>query len=305
MTGWLRGRFHGPGEPQVLFGQMWEDPAIELGVFRAGARIFAIASAGCTARALSAHGCRVTAVDINPVQLAYAKSGFVADGAADRALAQLRRLTPFVGWTGRHLDSFLDLVDPSEQLAYWRTHLATARFRCVLDTLLRPRTLARFYDSALLAQLPANFGEVLRQRLERGFALHSNRTNPYLHRLLRGTPIPTATLVVPIVWHVADAIQFLAQVPPESFDGFTISNILDGASSDYAERLYEGIARAGAPASPVVVRSFAEPSTPLAAQDRALIWGRVTVQPLTSARSAQTVSRSPAPEPPAPSHPKS
>jgi S-adenosylmethionine:diacylglycerol 3-amino-3-carboxypropyl transferase len=285
MTGWLRGRFSGSGPPQLLFGQMWEDPAIELAIFPPGARIFAIASAGCTARALSAHGCRVTAVDINPAQLAYARSrGPVQDGVADRGLAHLRRLAPLAGWTASRLVPFLDLVDPAEQLDYWRQHLNTARFRCALDTLLRPRALARFYDSALLAQLPANFGQVLRHRLERGFARHPNRTNPYLHRLLRGTPIPTATPTEPIIWHVADAAAFLAQAPPQSFEGFTISNILDGATATYADQLYAAMARAASPGAHVVVRSFAEPATPLAAQDRSLLWGRITAQPLASAR---------------------
>ncbi|MCX6607269.1 MAG: hypothetical protein NTV52_27305 [Acidobacteria bacterium] len=179
MTGWLRGRFRGTRAPQVLFEQMWEDPALELAVFPPGARIFAIASAGCTARALSAYGCRVTAVYINPAQLAYARSrGPVQDGAADRGLAYLRRLAPLAGWTASRLNPFLDLVDPAQQLDHWRQHLNTARFRCTLDALLQTRTLARFYDSALLAQLPGNFGQVLRHRLERGFALHPNRTNP-------------------------------------------------------------------------------------------------------------------------------
>lgn len=285
MTGWLRGRFRGTGAPQVLFGQMWEDPGIELAIFPPGARIFAIASAGCTARALSAHGCRVTAVDINSAQLAYAQSrGPVQDGAADLGLAHLRRLAPLAGWTTSRLNPFLDLVDPAAQLDYWRQHLNTARFRFSLDTLLQPRTLARFYGSALLAQLPANFGEVLRHRLERGFARHPNRTNPYLHRLLRGAPIATATPTEPITWHMADAVVFLAQAPPQAFDGFTISNILDGATATYADQLYAAMARTGSPGARVVVRSFAEPSTPLAAQDRSLLWGRITAQPLASVR---------------------
>ena len=221
----------------------------------------------------------------NPAQLAYARSlGPVQDGAADRGLAHLRRLAPCAGWTASRLNAFLALADPTEQLAYWRVHLNTARFRLALDTLLRPQLLSRFYDSALLAQLPANFGEVLRQRLERGFALHPNRTNPYLHRLLRATPIPTVNPAVLIVWHVADAVEFLSQAPPQSFDGFTISNILVGATETYADHLRAAMLRAAAPGASVVVRSFAGPSTPLAAQDRALLWGRITARPLASAR---------------------
>lgn len=123
------------------------------------------------------------------------------------------------------MNPFLDLVDPAEQLDYWRQHLNTVRFRCTLDALLQPPTLARFYDSALLAQ-----------------------------------------------------------APPQSFEGFTISNILDGATATYADQLYAAMARAASPGAGIVVRSFAEPATPLAAQDRSLLWGRITAQPLASVR---------------------
>jgi S-adenosylmethionine:diacylglycerol 3-amino-3-carboxypropyl transferase len=277
MTPWLRGRFHGSGPPQLLFGHMWEDAAIERRHFSPGARIFAIASAGCTARSLSAHGCHVTAVDINPTQLAYAQSrGPHRLGAADRGLAYLRRLAPLAGWTTAHLETFLHLADPAAQLPYWRAHLDTARFRCALDTLLRPRALSLVYRSTLLQQLPANFGAVLRQRLERGFARHPNRHNPYLHCLLAGVPVPSPDPVLPIAWHHADAAQFLLAAPRRSFDGLTLSNILDGAPPAYAQLLRQAIAHAAAPGAPVLLRSFAEPSTSLAIEDRALLWGQLS-----------------------------
>jgi hypothetical protein len=45
---------------QLLFGAMYEDPAIELEAFPPQSRVFSIASAGCTARALAAAGHDVT-----------------------------------------------------------------------------------------------------------------------------------------------------------------------------------------------------------------------------------------------------
>jgi len=310
MNPWRRGRFHGSGPPQLLFGHMWEDPTLECRHFPPGARIFAIASAGCTARTLSAHGCHVTAVDLNPTQLAYAQSrGPQRPGAADRGLALLRRLAPLAGWSTTHLETFLHLADPAAQLPYWRQHLDTARFRFALDTLLGPRVLRLFYRSPLLAQLPANFGAVLRQRLERGFARHPNRHNPYLHCLFAGVPVPSPDPLLPIAWHHADAADFLLAAPRHSFNGLTLSNILDGAPPAYAARLHQAIAHAAVPGAPVLLRSFAEPRTPLAAalatEDRALLWGQLTVPPPASSHSAQTTSRLPAPDTPAPPHPKS
>ena len=64
-TPWQAGAFHGR-VPQLLFGTMYEDPQIELQAFAPQCRVFCIAGAGSTARALAANGHRVTAVDINP-----------------------------------------------------------------------------------------------------------------------------------------------------------------------------------------------------------------------------------------------
>lgn len=53
-TPWEAGRFDQKAGPKrLLFGRMYEDPAIERGAFRPGGRIFCIASAGSTARALA------------------------------------------------------------------------------------------------------------------------------------------------------------------------------------------------------------------------------------------------------------
>ena len=68
---------HGPFKAQLRqlsFGQTYEDSGIELQAFKPRSRVFCIAGAGCTARALAAAGHHVTAVDINPLQLGYAQS---------------------------------------------------------------------------------------------------------------------------------------------------------------------------------------------------------------------------------------
>ena len=69
---WRRGRLAArAGQPELLFGRMYEDRAIELEAFAAGGRVFCIASAGCTAFELAARGDDVTAVDVNPAQVSY------------------------------------------------------------------------------------------------------------------------------------------------------------------------------------------------------------------------------------------
>ena len=288
-TPWASGRFDGRRGPRrLLFGSMHEDESIERRVFRDRRRIFCIASAGCTAMALSPDH-DVVAVDVNPEQVAYAAGRFggrsAQRGAAERRMAALRALAPLAGWASRRLSAFLELDDPAEQLGFWRRHLDTRRFRTGLDLLLSKPVLLLDYGSPFLRSLPPGFGRVLRGRLERGFALHPNRGNQYVRALLLGE-LPKASAPVRaarIRLVAADAAAFLEKEPPGSFDGFALSNVLDGAGAEYRRRLLLAVRRAAAPGARAVLRSFSTASDPadavLAAEDRSMLWGAVRVAP--------------------------
>ena len=288
-TGWAHGRLdRRRGPTTVLFGRMYEDAAIELAAFPPGGRIFCITSAGCTAfRLAPAH--EVVAVDVNPAQLAYAERRVAGEpmrrGAAERLMALGRPLLPLAGWWPSRLRAFLDLDQPAEQSVYWRQRLDTRRFRAALGVLLSKRLLRAAYAVPLLACLPLRFGAVLRTRLERGFALHPNRTNPYARALLLGElhdePAPPEARQIRLVH--ADAAAYLEAAPAGSFDGFSLSNILDGAEESYRARLFAAVKRAAASDAVVVLRSFREPPVARpsrgAAEDRAMLWGIVDVTP--------------------------
>jgi S-adenosylmethionine:diacylglycerol 3-amino-3-carboxypropyl transferase len=288
-TAWERGRFDaraGPGK--LLFGCMHEDASIELGAFAPGGRVFCIASAGCTAMQLSPHH-EVVAADINPVQIDYARRRFSGErgarGGAERMMAFGRGFAPLVGWRQSRIREFLDLAAPAEQVAYWRQHLDTRRFRAAMDAILSTAFLGMLYAKPLLRSLPRNFGMVMRGRMERCFARHPNRDNAYARALLLGElsdrPAPPEAKGIRLVQ--ADAASCLEREPPGSFDGFTLSNILDGASNAYGRRLSAAVGRAAAPGAVVVLRSFGEPRdwspTNRAAEDRAMLWGMVDVKP--------------------------
>jgi Protein of unknown function (DUF3419) len=290
---WERGRFDARAGPQkLLFGRMYEDAAIELTAFRPGGRIFCIASAGCTAMKLAAQN-QVIAVDTNPIQLAYVErrleGGSVVRGTAERLLIFARALAPLAGWYPSRVRAFLELRDPQDQLLYWRLHLDTLRFRVALHILFSWRILRPIYSASLLKSLPAHFGMVVRRRLERGFTRHSNRANPYARALLLGgvddamhfERNPSARRRIELVH--ADAAAYLERQPAGSFDGFALSNILDGASTAYERRLLTAVKHAAAPGAAVVSRSFGEPSVAIptnrAAEDRTMLWGIVDVRP--------------------------
>jgi S-adenosylmethionine:diacylglycerol 3-amino-3-carboxypropyl transferase len=288
-TTWRRGRFDARlGRQAVLFGRMYEDPAIELAAFRPGGRVFCIASAGCTAMAL-ARSHEVTAADVNPVQLAYAERRIAGGpsvlGSAEKVMAFGRALTPLLGWRRARVDAFLDLADPGEQASYWRRYLDTWRFRAALEALLSTTALSAVYAPRFLGFLPRRLGAVMRARLARGFATHPNRDNPFARALLLGELAAAAPLAEAgrIRLVLADAAAFLEAQPAASFDGFSLSNILDGAGPGYARRLFAAVRHAAAPGALAVLRSFGEPegapASNRAAQDRALLWGIVDVRP--------------------------
>jgi S-adenosylmethionine:diacylglycerol 3-amino-3-carboxypropyl transferase len=289
-TPWGAGRFDQKAGPKrLLFGRMYEDPSIERGVFRPGGRVFCIASAGSTAMALAPDH-EVVAVDINPVQLAYARrrlDGAPPEvGSAEKVMGALLKLLPLAGWRRRTVEAFLALDDPAEQLAFWRSRLDTWRFRAGFDAGLSLTGLGAVYASPFLRVLPPHFGRVMRGRMERCFATHPNRTNPYARALLLGeAEAPGEARGGAIELVQADAAGYLEACPAGSFDGLTLSNILDGAPDGYRERLYAALRRAGAPGSVAVLRSFAEPAgssaTNLAGQDRSMLWGIVEARPVS------------------------
>ena len=292
-TSWAGGRFDERDRPhQLLFGRMHEDVEVELAAFRTAGRVFCIASAGCTAIKL-AHHRQVVAVDVNPVQLEYVRqrieeNAATRHGLAERFLAFGRMLAPAAGWSKARLQAFVRLDNSAQQVAFWRNYLDTARFRLASDVLLSKPVLRRVYSARLLDCLPSKFAAVLRRRIERCISRHSNRTNPYARAIFTGEAeferpaAPTATRDIELVQ--ADAAGFLETQPSRSFDGFALSNILDGASDAYAERLFAAVRHAATPDAVVVIRSFREPlgasPTNHAMDDRSMLWGIVDVKPV-------------------------
>jgi hypothetical protein len=292
-TVWREGRAtFGAAPRQLVFGQTYEDPRIELRAFPPKSRVFCIAGAGFTAHALAAAGHRVTAVDINAAQLDYARVLNDGDppraGVAERVLAAGRRWGALCGWTREKLEAFVNLESCSEQVTYWDRELDTPMWRASADTLLAPWLLRLCYRGPFVAALPPGFGARIRRRLRRGWASHGNRSNPFAALLMLGKPIGCAHApALPIRFVCADAAEFLEGCAPGSFDAFALSNLGDGSSREYLRRLAVAMKRATSPDAAVVWRSFAEPPSEMiansigggivncAAADRSLLWGVV------------------------------
>jgi len=268
-AGNLASRVSTHASKRVLFGEMFEDAQIEVEAFRGRGKVFSIASAGNTAIRLAQEH-EVVACDINRVQLAC-------------------QLMPLGGWHHGLVEAFLALTDPHEQLDFWRAHLDTRRFRAGFDFLLSYGVLRMLYAPQFLSFLPVGFGPIMRRRWERCFAEHPNATNPYARLLLLGdasalnTPPPSPQTGT-IEFVEGDAAGYLECCAAESFGGFALSNILDGARPGYRLRLQRAVLHAAAPGAIITLRSFGEPlralRTNLAARDRSMLWGVVDVRPV-------------------------
>ncbi len=274
---------------KLLFGRMFEDWTIESTLFSPGGRVFCIASAGCSTLELAGRGHPVDAVDLNPVQVRYVRervSGAVCrEGIVDHHLRKARRFLSWFGPCKEELETFLCLQDPKEQIHFWETRLIHGIPAKLVELALHRWMLRFFYQEKFLKDLPVNFGQIIRKRFERSFSLHPNQSNHFVWRLLMGSDSPEKTKNAPITIvpnvHCDDAAHFLESGPPARYDGFSLSNILDGAEADYAKRLWHAVERASRPGAVIVLRSFQEPENEKesfwASQDRAMLWGRIVV----------------------------
>ena len=175
--------------------------------------------------------------------------------------------------------------------------LDTRRFRAALGALLLDDgAQGRLRISRSSAVLPPRLGAVMRGRLERGFGLHSNRNNPFARMLLARRPDDEVEVPPQNEAHLTRTRRRRGVArgggPAGSVDGFTLSNILDGASDAYrAAALCRGEARREARCDRRA-QEFPRSRPPRlltnhADDDRAMLWGVVDVRPASTFERVQ------------------
>ncbi|WP_304455420.1 DUF3419 family protein [Nocardiopsis sp. YSL2] len=293
---WSAGRILAvPGRgPRLLFGRMYEDPRVESRAFPAApARVLCIASAGDTAAALAGAGHDVTAIDVNPVQLAYARARLdgeapAAVGSAELVLAAGRRAAALAlpQWRSAPVAEFLDLDDLRVQSVWWRARLDGPGLRLLMGTAFRPvGVLAAALAPGFRHVVPVRFDVALRARVARVVARHPNNDNPLLRALLAGrSPDPRPSGARPagaVRWVLGDVAEHLESVPARSYDAVTLSNVLDGPGPAYRRRLRAAVERAVRPGGTVVLRSVGgadgSAAAARAAEERCPLWGSLYV----------------------------
>jgi len=281
---------------RLVFGRMYEDAAIESQVLPPG-RVLCIASAGDTALALAADGRQVVAVDLNHAQISYVRSRLdgapTRSGSVERLLAGARMVLDHTAWRRADLPAFCRLNDLAEQQLRWRRDFDTPTFRAVLGSVLSPLSVRAAGFAAFTSGVGTRFDSLMRDRLHLGLGRHRNADNPYLQALLLGRLGSTAggsaggAAADAIDLLRVDVAGYLESAPVGSFNGFSLSNVLDGADAAYCQRLRAAVRRAAAPGAVAVWRTFrtatSDADREWAARDRSLFWGGLRVE---SARGA-------------------
>jgi hypothetical protein len=270
---------------RLVFGRMYEDAEVDAGVLPPG-RVLCVASAGDTALRLAADGREVVAVDVNRAQVRYVRDrlagGPAVPGSVERMLRRSRRVLQATAWRGADLPAFCALDDLAEQRRRWQRQFDTRTFRAVLAAALSPVSVRGAGFGAFTGGV-GRFDTLMRARLLDGLGRHPNRTNPYLAALLLDVPapVPAPAPTGSVRVHCADLVEYLESEPAGSFAGFSLSNVVDGAPTQYCRRLSAAVRRASAPGAVAIWRTFRRGATAdereWAARDRGLLWGGVRI----------------------------
>ena len=290
MKPWETGNFSAGHEgPELLFGRMHEDWNLESAYFSPGGRVFCVASAGCTSLALAARGHAVDAVDLNPAQVEYVRSRLMGkpqrQGAAERWLHRVRRLSSWAAPDRSAIRRFLMLTDPPTQLRYFGSVVGNKWRKALFQLMLSSWSLGAAFHKDFAGAVPSRFGSILWRRLENGFATHPNRWNSFAWQLFEERTSPFEEALPPITCPIrvarSDAAAFLEAGPGGAYDGFSLSNILDAAESGYWDRLSRSLVHAAKPGAVVILRGLGEPHNDeereMAVRDRSMLWGRIRV----------------------------
>ncbi|MDJ1497670.1 DUF3419 family protein [Cytophagaceae bacterium DM2B3-1] len=109
-------------QPRLLFGQVWEDPVVEVALLKQvpdPQHICVVASAGCTAFSLAGHtSAQIAAIDINTAQIYFCQ--------LKSALLQVLSYKDFLYALDKNAESFYKKVErllPDETQQYWSDNL--------------------------------------------------------------------------------------------------------------------------------------------------------------------------------------
>ncbi len=166
--------------------------------------------------------------------------------------------------------------DIRKQRAYYRRSWDKGLWRAAFSMVLSKPILRLLYARGFMRELPTNFAQQMKGRVDEVFSRFPTATNPYLWQTFRGQ-VPLRDEALPLYLQVenlqtiranmncvtlqhADAATYLEAQPPDSIDFFALSNILEVTTIEYSKRLFLAVQRAATPNAMMCLRSIFPPN---------------------------------------------
>ena len=166
--------------------------------------------------------------------------------------------------------------DIRKQRAYYRRSWDNWLWRAAFSTVLSKPVLRLLYARGFMRELPTNFAQQMKGRVDEVFSRFPTATNPYLWQTFRGkTPLCDEALPLGlqrenfdmiranlncVTLQHADAATYLEAQAPDSIDFFALSNILEVTTIEYSKRLFLAVQRAATPNAMMCLRSIFPPN---------------------------------------------
>lgn len=187
--------------------------------------------------------------------------GFIHSGKFERYFQTFRRwILPLIAGR-KKIAKLLSDMSPAERLTFYNIEWNSWRWRCLFKIFFSRTVMGRGgRDPEFFRYVDGSVGDRILARAEFGLTELPNDKNPYLQYILRGNYGPALPRYLrPEVFervraglprfslHLGTIEEVAAKYPPQSFDGFNLSDIFEYLNPEISERVYGALLTAARP----------------------------------------------------------
>lgn len=193
-------------------------------------------------------------------------------------IEQLSRAISFalpLTFGAKRVERMFAFQDIQKQRAYYRRSWNKWLWRAAFSMVLSKPILRLLYARGFVSQVPTDFAQQMKGRVDEVFTHFPAATNPYLWQTFRGQ-MPLRNEALPlclqrenfdiiranlncVTLQHADAATYLEAQAPDSIDFFALSNILEVTTIEYSKQLFRAVHRAATPNAMICLRSIFPP----------------------------------------------
>jgi S-adenosylmethionine-diacylglycerol 3-amino-3-carboxypropyl transferase len=246
---------------------------------------------------------------------AWIRRGVLDQGSTEVFMTWFRRAYHWSVHGRSSCERWFALRDERDRRAWFHEHWDTRRRRAFMHLAVSPRLLGRVYKTASVYSSVGSAADVLRKRLDTAMLERPVEDNYFLSRLFTGCFLPGPRGVPPylaeeeaahsssfdparVETRTESLFTVLERAQPASLDLFALSNVVDWMDGAQQTRLFELVAKAGAPGARLMIRSVfsawqppssvaprlsdLESPAALLAKERSIVYGAVHAYRLES-----------------------